>query len=65
MVPKCEQLLLMIITFFNCWNVLYFANPFEASESGKKWVEYMDSPKNQVLWRSSGEGMPHPNWSRQ
>jgi hypothetical protein len=25
----------------------YFAGPFEASESRKKWVESMDSPKNQ------------------
>jgi SnoaL-like domain len=25
----------------------YFADPFEASESRKKWVESMDSPKNQ------------------
>jgi hypothetical protein len=25
----------------------YFADPFEASEWRKKWVENMDSPKNQ------------------
>jgi hypothetical protein len=25
----------------------YFADPFEAGESRKKWVESMDSPKNQ------------------
>src|SRR3984885_12769895 len=25
----------------------YFADPFEASESRKKWVESMDGPKNQ------------------